>query len=201
MSGQKNGPDKNMILMGRIGAAHGLQGEVRIASFTQDPMAIAKYGDLSTSRPELNITIKKSRLAKSKSSSSQQTIIIAKLQNIDTRTQAEGLNGIELFVKKEKLAQNQNQEDEFLHIDLIGLEARLPGGKKAGKVIAVQNFGAADLLEIEQSSKKTILLPFTKAAVPKICLEEGFLEIVPLEEIDGENRKEDKNKGDGSNEL
>jgi len=190
-----------MILMGRIGAAHGLQGEVRIASFTQDPMAIAKYGDLSTSRPELNITIKKSRLAKSKSSSSQQTIIIAKLQNIDTRTQAEGLNGIELFVKKEKLAQNQNQEDEFLHIDLIGLEARLPGGKKAGKVIAVQNFGAADLLEIEQSSKKTILLPFTKAAVPKICLEEGFLEIVPLEEIDGENRKEDKNKGDGSNEL
>jgi len=191
MSGQKFRPDKNLILMGRIGAAHGLNGQVRINSFTQNPLAIGQYGRLFTSVAELTLEVENLRLAKNKKASSKQTIIIATLKTITTRTRAEELNGVELFVPREQLLQNDSRQskDEFLHIDLIGLEARFSDGAIAGKVVALPNFGASDLIEIKKSSGQTILLPFTRHVVPDINIAAGFLTIVPPKETSGEKQE------------
>ncbi|MCF6325934.1 MAG: ribosome maturation factor RimM [Devosiaceae bacterium] len=190
MSGQPSSPDDLSVLMGRIGAAHGLKGQVRINSYTQDPLAIGQYGELLTSIPGLTLIISKTRLAKNKKTSSQQTVIIATLEGINSREKAEELNGIELYIPREKLKNNDGDEndDGFLHVDLIGLEARLKNGTLLGEVIAIPNFGAADLIEIKQLSGKTVLLPFTRAVVPDISISEGFLIIIPPEETDGEKR-------------
>ncbi len=190
MSGQPSSPDKSPVLMGRIGAAHGLKGQVRINSYSADPLAIGQYGELLTSIPGLTLKISKTRPAKNKKSSSQQSVIIATLKGIDSREKADELNGVELYVPREKLKEydGDENEDEFLHVDLIGLEARLENGTLLGEVVALPNFGAADLIEIKQPSGKTDLFPFTRAIVPDISISEGFLTIIPPEEIDGEKR-------------
>ncbi len=171
-----NASDKK-ILMGRIGAAHGLAGEVRINSFTSDPLSIAAYSELLTSRPDLSITITKARLSKN--------VLIAKLAGIDDRTKAEALNGVELFVAYSSIAQSED-DDEFLHADLIGLEARLKDGTVFGEIIAVPNFGAADLLEIREPTGKTTLFSFTHEVVPEIHVKQGYVIVAPPQEIAGE---------------
>ena len=173
MSGQNKRPDDELVLMGRIGAAHGIRGEVRIQSFTENPVDLATYSPLQTNRSGLTITIKSARKSKN--------VIIARLEGINDRNDVEKLNGVELFVSRDQLPEHDEDED-FYHVDLIGLEARLKDGSTIGKVIAVPNFGAEDLIEIGTNSKSE-LYPFTKAIVPTINIAEGFLTIVPPDEI------------------
>jgi len=165
------------ILMGRIGAAHGLAGEVRIVSYTQDPLSIAAYSPLFTNRADLTISIAKARLSKN--------VLIAKLAGIDDRRQAEALNGVELFVPRSALPQTRD-EDEFLHADLIGLAALLPDGTVFGEIIAVPNYGSTDLLEISEPDGKTTLLPFTHKVVPEIHIKQGYIIVTPPQEVAGE---------------
>ncbi|NGP16709.1 ribosome maturation factor RimM [Devosia aurantiaca] len=161
----------SLILLGTIGAAHGIKGEVRITSHTQDPEAIASYGPLSTDRPGLAITIEVARL--------QKNVLIARLAGIRDRDAAEKLNGVSLFVERAKLPEHDD-EDDFYHADLIGLDARLDTGVSIGRVIALHNHGAGDLIEIQDELKgDTFLFPFTKAVVPTIRIAEGFLVISP----------------------
>jgi 16S rRNA processing protein RimM len=164
------------ILMGRIGAAHGIKGEVRIQSFTADPLALAGYGPLATNKPGLTIEIETARLA--------DTVLVARLKGVTDRTAAERLNGVELFVDREKLPPT-GDDDDFYHADLIGLDARLTDGTTIGKVTAVPNFGAGDLIEVRnERSGDTYLYPFTKAAVPEIHVKAGYLVIDPPTEAD-----------------
>lgn len=160
------------ILMGRIGAAHGIKGEVRITTHTEDPLAIAAYGPLDTDRAGLTITIAKARLSKN--------IIIATLKGVSDRNGAEALNGVSLFVSRETFG--DTQEDEFYHTDLIGLEARHQDGGQLGTVTSVTNFGADDLLEVKLASTgKSVYLPFTRAVVPTLHIDEGYLIAIPPE--------------------
>lgn len=164
------------LLMGRIGAAHGIKGEVRIQSFTEDPMALAGYGPLTTSKPGLTIEIETARLAGN--------VLVARLKGVADRSAAEKLNGVELLVEREKLPATED-EDDFYHADLVGLEARLTDGTVIGKVNAVPNYGAGDLIEIrDPRSGDTYLYPFTKSAVPEIHLKDGYLIIEPPTEAD-----------------
>jgi len=159
------------ILLGKIGAAHGVRGEVRISAFTQDPGAIASYGVLETDRAGLTIEILDFRL--------KGTVAIARIKGVDDRTSAEKLNGVSLFCDREDLPVPED-EDEFYHADLIGLEARLEDGHVIGTVSALPNFGAGDLIEVRDSrSGDTYLYPFTKAIVPEIDLKHGFVVISP----------------------
>ncbi len=159
------------LLMGRIGAAHGIRGEVRIASYTEDPLAITRYGPLSTNRPGLTIEIVSARATSS--------VIVARLKGITDRTAAEKLNGVELYADRGVLPE-VDDADDFYHADLIGLEARLTDGTVLGKVSAVPNFGAGDLLEVrDPRSGDTFLYPFTKAAVPEVHVKAGYLVIDP----------------------
>ena len=103
------------LLMGRIGAAHGVRGEVRIQSFTEEPLALKDYGELSTDRPGLSVTIESARATTN--------VLVAKLKGVSDRTAAEKLNGVELYLDREKLPPIKD-EDDFYLADLIGLEAR-----------------------------------------------------------------------------
>jgi 16S rRNA processing protein RimM len=169
----------NRILLGQIGAAHGIKGEVRIATHTQDPQAIASYGPLETDQPGLTITITDLRL--------QKNVAVARIKGLTDRTAAEKLNGVKLFIDRERLPHPED-EDDFYHADLLGLEARLDSGVVLGKVTAVPNYGAGDLVEItDPQTGDTFLYPFTKAVVPEVRLEEGFLTIVvPVDAPEGE---------------
>ena len=173
-------PDGNKrLLMGRIGAAHGIKGEVRIQSFTEEPLALKDYGPLETNKPGLVIEIETARATTN--------VLVARLKGIKDRTAAEKLNGVELYVDRDKLPP-PTEDDDFYHADLIGLDARLNDGGVIGKVTAVPNFGAGDLLEIrDERSGDTYLYPFTKAVVPEVHVAEGYLVIeVPTESEPGE---------------
>lgn len=161
----------NKLLMGRIGAAHGIKGEVRIQSFTEDPLALASYGPLSTNRPGLTIRILAARTTTN--------VLVARLEGVNDRNAAEKLNGVELYVDR-ALLPDPDDDDDFYHADLIGLKARLADGSEIGEVTAVPNFGAGDLLEIrDPRSGDTYLYPFSKAVVPEVRVAEGYLLIDP----------------------
>ena len=165
----------NKIFLGQIGAAHGIKGGVRIATHTQDPEAIGSYGPLDTDRPGLTITLSKVRL--------QKNVVIAHIKG----NAAEALNGVSLFIDRDRLPE-PDDEDDFYHADLIGLDARLDTGVSIGKVSALPNFGAGDLIEVrDPQSGDTYLYPFTKAVVPQVNIAEGYLTIVvPLDASEGE---------------
>jgi len=166
----------NRLLMGQIGAAHGIKGEVRITPYTQDPEAIGQYGPLETDRPGLTVTIQSLRV--------QKTVVVARIKGVADRNAAELLNGVSLFVDRDKLP-DPDDEDDFYHADLLGLEARLEDGTVIGEVIALPNFGASDLIEIrDPRSGDTYLYPFTKAVVPHVRLADGYLTIVVPLDVD-----------------
>jgi 16S rRNA processing protein RimM len=167
------------LLMGRIGAAHGIKGEVRIQSFTEEPLALADYGPLSTNKPGLVIEIEAARATTN--------VLVARLKGVADRTAAEKLNGVELYVDRDKLPPTE-EEDDFYHADLIGLDVRLNDGSVLGQVTAIPNFGAGDLLEVRDArTGDTFLYPFTKAVVPEVHIAEGYLIIeVPIDAEPGE---------------
>ena len=171
--------DSKRLLMGRIGAAHGIKGEVRIQSFTEEPLALKDYGPLSTNRPGLTIEIETARATTN--------VLVARLKGVGDRTAAEKLNGVELYVDRDKLPP-PDAEDDFYHADLIGLDARLNDGTVLGKVTAIPNFGASDLLEVTDARTGDVYLyPFTRAVVPEVKVAEGYLVIeVPVEADPGE---------------
>lgn len=156
--------------MGRIGAAHGIRGEVRITSHTEDPLAIADYDPLETDRTGLTVSILKARLSKN--------VVIATLKGVSDRNAAERLNGVSLYVSRDRF--EATGDDEFYHTDLIGLDVRLDDGTVLGEVTAVTNFGSDDLLDVRlRESGKSVYLPFTRAVVPELHISEGYLVAVP----------------------
>ncbi len=168
------------LLMGRIGAAHGIKGEVRIQSFADEPLALVNYRTFSTNRPGLTITIDSARATTN--------VLVARLKGVTDRSAAEKLNGVELYVERDRLPETED-EDDFYLADLIGLEARGVDGAVLGRVLAVPNYGAGDILEIGPagiSGGETLLVPFTREAVPEVQVAKGYVVVVPPEEVEGE---------------
>ncbi len=174
MAAASNGTQK--LLMGRIGAAHGIKGEVRIQSFTEDPLALVSYGPLTTSKPGLIIKILTARTTTN--------VLVARIEGVNDRSAAERLNGVELYVDRALLPPPED-DDDFYHADLIGLRARLADGTEIGEVSAVPNFGAGDLIEVkDKRSGDTFLYPFTRTVVPEVKIAEGYILIEPPVEAD-----------------
>jgi 16S rRNA processing protein RimM len=164
------------ICVARIGAAHGVRGEVKLWTFTEDPLAVKHYGPLATKDGARQFEVTQARAAKGH--------LVATLKGIATREDAERLNGLELYIAREKLP--ATDEDEYYHADLIGLAAVTPANESLGRVIAIHNFGAGDIIEIAPANGATMLLPFTNAVVPSVDLAGGRVVIELPEEIDGE---------------
>lgn len=179
------------VLFASIGAAHGIKGEVRVKSFTDDPLGFADYGKLHDENGKKYQVIK-ARISKN--------VVVTRFKSIDTREKAEALNGIQLYVDRSVLPES-DEEDEFYVTDLIGMDVLDADGNHIGAVMAVPNFGADDMLEISPLkeggglSAATYYLPFTKEVVPNIDIEKAALTVVPpleVSERDADVQDEDK---------
>jgi 16S rRNA processing protein RimM len=161
---------ENPILMATIGAAQGLRGEVRVRSYTDDPTALGDYGKLHSDDGRV-FEILEIREAKN--------IVIVRFRGINDREAAEALTGLELFIERDNLPDDELEDDEFYYADLEGLEVVDAEGSSYGTVVAVHDFGAGDLLEIKGPGRRPALIPFSEAAVLEIDLEAGRILIDP----------------------
>jgi 16S rRNA processing protein RimM len=162
--------DGARICVARIGAAHGLRGEVRLWPFTAEPQAILGYGVLETVDGARRFEIETLRPGKD--------FLVARFTGIADRDAAEALCNVELYVPRARLP--PPPADEFYHADLIGLEARDRAGTLIGTVVGVQNFGAGDLIEIVPAAGgEPLLLPFTAATVPAVEIAAGRIVVDP----------------------
>jgi 16S rRNA processing protein RimM len=169
-----NETGKARVLVGAIAAAHGVRGLVRVKSFTADPKSVASYGELSDARGLRHFRLTLQGQAKDG--------VIARIDGIDDRDAAEALKGTRLFVDREALPALA-EEDEFYQTDLVGLRVEACDGKTLGRVKAVLNFGAGDLLEIEGEGV-SLMLPFTRQVVPLVDLPGGRLVADPPAEVE-----------------
>jgi len=160
------------ICVGQIFGAHGVRGLVKLASFTEDPEAIAEYGPLTDESGERVFAVTLSGF--------QKTHWIAQIGGIEDRETAQALNGTRLYAEREHLPP-PDDEDEFYNADLIGLRAEGPDGAVIGTVSALYNFGAGDIIEVTLESGARPLLPFDRATVPVVDVAGGRVVIDPPE--------------------
>jgi 16S rRNA processing protein RimM len=156
------------VLIGVVTGVHGVSGAVRVKSFAARPEDIARYGPLSDGtgrRFTLRVT------------GAQKGVVIARFEGVEDRNRAEELRGLRLYLPRAALPPAEN--DEFYHADLIGLAAVLGDGTALGRVRAVYDFGAGDMIEIERPAAPPALVPFTRAVVPVVDLIAGRLVIDP----------------------
>ena len=164
------------ICVARIGAAHGVRGEVKLWSFTEQPMAVADYGPLETKDGARQFTIEALRPAKDH--------LVARIAGIDDRETAQALRNTELYVPRDRLPVIED-DDTYYHADLIGLAAVTADGAQFGTVSAMHNFGAGDVIEIAPAAGgEPLMMPFTEVTVPKIELKKKRIVVVPPNEIE-----------------
>jgi len=180
------------VCVAEIGAAHGLAGEVRLRAFTEDPLMVARYGRLEAEDGR-DVTIAALRPGKD--------CLIARLAGIADRSAAERLRNLKLYVPRDRLPAIEEPET-YYHADLVGLAVVGPDGAALGRVSAVQNFGAGDLLEVKPAAGgPTMLLPFTEAAVPVVDIPGGRIVVNPplegpIPPLKGEGRPPKRSAGD-----
>ncbi len=168
-------PDR-LIALGVFGAPHGVRGELRVKSYTQDPKAIGAYGRLTDRAGKAIYELTAQRPLKD-------DMLVVRIAGIDSREAAEKLTGAELFARRSQLP--PPHEDEFYYDDLVGLTAVTQEGDELGRVIALSNYGAGDILEIAcEGGGETLLLPFSKAVATAIDFDGGRIVIVPPREIE-----------------
>jgi 16S rRNA processing protein RimM len=167
-----------LVLLGVFGAAQGVRGEVRVKSFTEDAKAIGAYGALTDKAGARSFAFEALRPLRD-------DMLVARVKGVSTRDAAQALNGVEIFARREQLP--PPAPDEFYYDDLVGLTAVTRQGAPIGRVAALSNFGAGDILEIAPAAGgETLLLPFTKAVAPEIDFAAGRIVVEPPEEIEGE---------------
>jgi 16S rRNA processing protein RimM len=161
---------ENPVQMAVIGAAHGIRGEVRVRSFTGDPAALGDYGPLydGAGRAFEVVSVRPGT-----------EVSIVRFKGVTTREAAEALNGVALFVDRSALPADLDEE-EFYHADLIGLAVRDESGAEIGAVSAIHDFGAGDILEVKRKSEPSVMIPFTRAAVPEVAPAKGFVRVDTL---------------------
>jgi|SRR5262245_51426535 len=176
----RSGSPTDKICVARIGAAHGVRGEVKLWSFTQEPDAVASYGPLETRDGTRRFEIEALRPAKDH--------FVVRIAGIASRDAAEELRNLELFVPRERLPDIE-EADTYYHTDLVGLDVVTPDGAQVGTVRALHNFGAGDIIEIMPlGSGEPLMLPFNETTVPKIDLRAKQIVIVRPVEIDVQDK-------------
>ncbi|MCJ9430721.1 ribosome maturation factor RimM [Kordiimonas marina] len=167
-----HGVENGWIAVGAFAGAHGVRGDVRLKSFTEDPDAIFAYAALHQGAGGPVVRLKKLRADKEG--------FIVRIGGVADREAAMALKGKQLFVERASLA--EEDEDEYYLADLIGLEARDAAGGKIGTVVSVENFGSEDLLELVLDAPvaglgRYAFVPFRKALVPTVDIAGGFVTI------------------------
>ena len=158
-----------LVHVATIGQAHGVRGAVTVRCFLEEPADLQRY------TPMLGEDGRKFVLKLL--SQRKPGVFVAEIEGVGDRNEAEALRNQRLFIPRDALP--APEEDEFYHADLVGLSVRDMSGALLGKVIAVQDFGAGDLLEVQTANRRTVFVPFTRAIVPEVDLQQGYLVIDP----------------------
>jgi len=164
-------PKDGLICVGLIGSPRGLKGDLRVKSFTADAKAIADYGKLTDETGEKTFELKLTGKHKEQ--------LVVRIKGVEDRTAAEALNGQMLYAARDQLP--ETEEDEFYFSDLAGLDAKLMDGTPFGQVVQADDFGGGPFLEIKAPGHGHVLVPFTKAAVPVVDVQNGCVVIDPPE--------------------
>lgn len=157
------------VVVGQIAGAFGVRGEVRVKSFCAEPADIALYTPLRADDGQVFRVLVVTGTAPG--------VLVTRIEGISTKEEADALKGARLWADRARLP--EPDDEEYYHADLIGLEARDPGGALVGRVKAVLNHGAGDMLEITRAGDESLLVPFTRASVPVVDIAAGRLVIDP----------------------
>jgi 16S rRNA processing protein RimM len=169
--------EKN-IIVGKIVGAHGIRGELKLASYTADPRAIAEFPLLHSEDGKRTFRLK----VRGAASAQGKDYLIVQIEGVTDRNAAELLKNITLTVPRDALP--EAEEDEVYHEDLVGLAVKLADGTVFGRVAAVQNYGASDIIEIaREGQKQTEMFAFTDENFPEINLRDGWLLLNLPEEV------------------
>jgi 16S rRNA processing protein RimM len=170
-------PDR-LVLVGMFGAPQGVRGEIRVRCFTSEAKAIGAYGTLTDATRSNAFSFERLRGLK-------EDVVIVKVKGVETRDAAAALTGVEIFARRSKLP--PPDANEFYYDDLVGLEAVTPDGKRFGRIAALMNYGAGDILEIAPyGGGEALLLPFAKAVARAVDFEAGRIVIEPPAEVEGD---------------
>lgn len=154
----------NRICVAKIGAAHGVRGEVKLFAFTDDPLALGDLGPLEDEAGKQSFRIVSLRPAAGH--------LVARLEGVADRNAAERLTNRLLYVERDRLP--ATAANSFYHADLVGLRVETTDGEKLGIIVSVHNFGAGDLLEIAPAKGgASVMLPFVERFVPVVDLAGG----------------------------
>lgn len=145
----------NRVALAAIAGAHGVKGEVRLKLFAEGVDSLKAQKALFVGGDERRLL---SVRAASKGA-------VARFDGVDDRTAAEALRGTLVEVEREALP--DLGEDEFYFSDLLDLPVVADDGEAIGTVVAVENYGASDLVEIERPGGKRFMVPLIEAAVPE----------------------------------
>lgn len=165
----------NRVCVAAIAGAFGVRGEAKLKTFTDDPAAVGDYGALQTEDGQRSFKIKLTRPVKGG--------YAARLSGVATREDAEALKGTRLYADRAALP--DPEEDEFYYADLLGLRIESEDGTVIGKIKAVQDFGAGDVIEyLPEGGGESRFLPFTREVVPSVDVAGGRIvaELPPEEE-------------------
>lgn len=163
---------KDRVIVGAIGGAFGVHGEVRLKSYCADPAAIADYTPLYTEHGRTFAQVVLTGQIKNG--------FTARMDGITTKEEADALRNTSLYA--DRAVMPATDEDEFYYADLIGLTVVDTGGATLGTVKNVMDHGAGDLLEITvPGTSETVLLPFTQTAVPTVDISAGRIIADPPE--------------------
>ena len=158
--------------MARFGAAHGVRGEVRLKSHTEEPLAVLGYSPLTGSNGrEYRLT------AARPAGGASSDMLVVRVDGIDTRADAEAVNGIDLAAPRSRLP--EPDPNDFYHADLVGLAAETSLGEFLGEVVSIHDHGAGDLLELSIAGAPSVLVPFTRAIVTIVDVEGGRIVVDP----------------------
>jgi 16S rRNA processing protein RimM len=158
-----------MVCVATVATAHGVRGAVKLRCYTEEPEGVAAYGPVydAKGRELFGLTV----LHRVKGG------VVARVEGVETREAAEALRGLDLYVPRDRLP--EPEEGEFYHEDLVGLDAVDREGRPQGRVVGVQNYGAGDLLELRAGDGGSILVPFTREAVPEVDIAARRVVVVP----------------------
>lgn len=161
--------EEKRVCIGAIAGAHGVRGVVRVKPFTEQPESVTAYAPVTDESGARTFDLRYVGLAKG--------AVLVQIDGVRDRGGAEALKGVRLYVPRSSLP--EPEEEEFYHADLIGLLAVDAAGAELGRVRAVEDYGAGDLLEVELTSGRSVMVPFTREAVPEVDLAAGRLVVVP----------------------
>ncbi|MFC7333671.1 ribosome maturation factor RimM [Rhodocista pekingensis] len=158
------------IVVAQILGAHGVHGRVKLKSFTADETAVFGYAPLTDESGRREFKLRRTGTGKDH--------FLAEVDGITGKEAADALRGTRLYIERDRLPAPED-EDEFYHADLIGLDTVTADGQPFGTIKAIYDFGAGDMLEIRHVSEKTVFLPFTKACVPVVEVAAGRVVVEP----------------------